>query len=126
VSEIALSQSPRLRRSPYYEATVAAGAKAFTVYNHMLLPTSYSTALEECRALTESVAMWDVAAERQVEIAGPDAERLKRAPQPTPRPERPTRRATAGRPEARRAQVSLARTSATMAGRTSWRSPRTA
>ncbi len=71
-----LAVSPRLRRSPYYEATVAAGATAFTVYNHMLLPASYAGQQAEYQALTEAVAVWDVAAERQVEIAGPDARRL--------------------------------------------------
>jgi aminomethyltransferase len=71
-----LVPSPRLRRSPYFEATIAAGARAFTVYNHMLLPTSYGDPEAEYRALTEAVAVWDVGGERQVEIAGPDARRL--------------------------------------------------
>ena len=33
--------SDRLRKSPYYESTLKAGAKTFTIYNHMIMPTSY-------------------------------------------------------------------------------------
>ena len=36
--------SDRLRKSPYYESTLKAGAKTFTVYNHMIMPTSYEGA----------------------------------------------------------------------------------
>ena len=32
---------PRVRKSPYYEATMAAGVSAFTIYNHMYMPMSY-------------------------------------------------------------------------------------
>lgn len=64
---------PRVRKSPYYEATVAAGVSVFTIYNHMYMPMSYGDAAEEYRRLTERVALWDVAAERQIEIVGPDA-----------------------------------------------------
>ena len=71
-----LGRSPRIRPSPFYEATVAAGVQAFTVYNHMLLPTRYTSMEAEYAALTEGVTVWDVAAERQVEIVGPDAASL--------------------------------------------------
>ena len=64
---------PRVRKSPYFEATVAAGVSAFTIYNHMYMPTSYGDPAEEHRRLTERVALWDVAAQRQVEVVGPDA-----------------------------------------------------
>lgn len=69
-------RSPRLRASPYYEATVKAGATAFMPYNHMLLPSMYTTREDEYEALVNAVAIWDVAAERQVEIQGPDAAAL--------------------------------------------------
>ena len=36
-----ITPSARLRPSPYYEATLAEGVKAFTTYNHMLMPTSF-------------------------------------------------------------------------------------
>lgn len=62
--------------SPYFEATIAAGASEFTVYNHMYLPTSYGDPQGEYWQLVQRVALWDVAAQRQVEIWGPDASRL--------------------------------------------------
>jgi glycine cleavage system aminomethyltransferase T len=49
---------------------------AFTTYNHMLLPTSYGKPEEEYWRLINGVALWDVAAERQVQLRGPDAGRL--------------------------------------------------
>ncbi len=63
----------RLRRSPFYDATVAEGASAFIPYNNMLLPLAYTDAETEYRRLTEGVAMWDVAVERQIQLQGPDA-----------------------------------------------------
>ncbi|MCY3851394.1 MAG: hypothetical protein OXF75_11455 [Acidimicrobiaceae bacterium] len=67
---------PRVRKSPFFEATVAAGVSAFTIYNHMYMPTSYGDPAEEYRRLTERVALWDVASQRQIEIVGPDAASL--------------------------------------------------
>jgi len=63
----------RIRTSPFYESTVAAGVVSFTIYNKMYMPTGYGDPEEEYRRVTTGVAMWDVAVERQVEIAGPDA-----------------------------------------------------
>ena len=71
-----MSPSARVRKSPYYEATLADGVVSFTVYNHMLMPTGYGDPMAEYRRLIEGVAMWDVAVERQVEIRGPHAARL--------------------------------------------------
>lgn len=64
---------PRIDKSPYFEATIAAGATAFTVYNHMYMPTSYGDPKGEYWRLLTGVTMWDVAAQRQIEIAGTDA-----------------------------------------------------
>ncbi|MEL7465150.1 MAG: glycine cleavage T C-terminal barrel domain-containing protein [Pseudomonadota bacterium] len=71
--------SPRVRRSPYYEATVKAGAATFSPYNHMLLPMGYGDPDGEYERLTTGVSMWDVGVQRQVELAGPDAGRLAQA-----------------------------------------------
>lgn len=68
----------RVRKSPYFERTIAAGASHFTVYNHMYMPMSYGDPEREYWRLIDGVSMWDVAAQRQVEIAGPDAQRLVR------------------------------------------------
>src|SRR5260370_36900584 len=68
---------PNVRRSPYFEATRAAGAAAYMVYNHMYMPISYGRdPREEYVALTERATLWDVGAERQTELRGPDAVRL--------------------------------------------------
>tara|TARA_B100002051_G_scaffold274902_1_gene317206 strand:+ start:309 stop:1463 length:1155 start_codon:yes stop_codon:yes gene_type:complete len=69
---------PRERKSPFYDCTVEDGVTHFTVYNHMYMPVSYGDPEAEYRRLIQGVTMWDVAAERQVEITGPDAERLIR------------------------------------------------
>ncbi|MFW2382236.1 MAG: glycine cleavage T C-terminal barrel domain-containing protein [Acidimicrobiales bacterium] len=68
-----LETSPRIRRSPYYDSTIAAGASAWTVYNKMWMPMAYGDAEAEYNRLLNGVAMWDVASERQVQIEGPDA-----------------------------------------------------
>jgi len=61
------------RRSPFFEATLKAGCGGFSVANHIYQPHSYADPEEEYRHLTEGVTLWDVATERQVEVAGPDA-----------------------------------------------------
>ncbi len=66
----------RVRRSPYFEATVGAGVASFTTYNQMLLPSGYGDPEGEYWRLVNGVSMWDVAAQRQVEIRGADAGRL--------------------------------------------------
>src|SRR6188474_2928917 len=68
-----IQRGARLRRTPYYEATQRHGAKAYTVYNHMLFPICFDDMEAEYRHLLEHVTLWDVAVERQVEITGPDA-----------------------------------------------------
>ncbi len=67
---------PRVRKSPFFDATVAAGATHMSVYNQMYLPMSYGDPEAEYRRLTEGVALWDVSCQRQVELAGPDAAHL--------------------------------------------------
>jgi hypothetical protein len=68
--------SARIRRSPFFDATVAEGVTSFTVYNHMYMPTAYGDPMGEYWRLIRGVAMWDVACERQVELVGEDAGRL--------------------------------------------------
>ena len=69
-----LSPNPRVRVSPYHDAVVAAGVTHGSVYNHMVLPYTYGDPQAEYWRLIEGVSMWDVAAERQVEVRGPDAD----------------------------------------------------
>ncbi len=65
-----------IRTSPYHSATVDEGATTFHAYNRMLLPLGYGDPEAEYRRLTEGVSMWDVSAQRQVQLRGPDAARL--------------------------------------------------
>jgi len=48
----------------------------FTTYNHMYMPVYYKSSEEDYNSLVNDVTIWDVAAERQVEIKGPDAAKL--------------------------------------------------
>ena len=71
-----ISPTRRLRRTPFSEGVEAAGVKAYTVYNRMLLPTVFESVEADYRHLKDHVQIWDVAVERQVELRGPDAGRL--------------------------------------------------
>jgi glycine cleavage system aminomethyltransferase T len=66
-----------VRRSPYFPETERAGCSEYMVYNHMYMPIAYGRdPAVDYRALTEAVTLWDVGAERQTELRGPDALRL--------------------------------------------------
>jgi aminomethyltransferase len=67
---------PWYLRSPYFEATVRAGCKAYDIYNHTLLPGYYDDPNVEYEHLLSHVVVWDVGAEWTVEVSGPDADRL--------------------------------------------------
>jgi len=71
-----LSLSRRVRRTPFSDRVAAAGVKAFTVYNHMQLPTVFDSIEADYQHLKTHVQVWDVSCERQVEMSGPDAARL--------------------------------------------------
>ncbi|MEM9211870.1 MAG: dimethylsulfoniopropionate demethylase [Pseudomonadota bacterium] len=71
-----LSQTPRIRQTPFSERVEEIGVKAYTVYNHMLLPTVFRTPHEDYKHLKSAVQVWDVSVERQVELVGPDAAKL--------------------------------------------------
>jgi dimethylsulfoniopropionate demethylase len=74
VADISLSR--RLRRTPFSNGVEAAGVKAYTVYNRMLLPSVFDSVQSDYRHLKDHVQVWDVSVERQVEMRGPDAARL--------------------------------------------------
>ena len=65
--------TPRVRKSPFFEETIKSGATNFTTYNHMTMPVGYTTPEQEYHSLINDVTLWDVAAERQVEVIGEDA-----------------------------------------------------
>ena len=72
-----LNMSRRIRRTAYTDRVETAGVRGFSVVNHMLLPKAFQPTIEEDYwHLREHVQIWDVSCQRQVQIAGPDAERL--------------------------------------------------
>jgi len=71
-----IQRGARLRRSPFFEATQRYGCRAYTVYNHMFLPSFYDDPVNEYWHLLNEVTLWDVSVERQTEITGPDAFRF--------------------------------------------------
>jgi len=66
----------QIRKSPYFDATLRWGCTAFSVYNHMYLPRSFGDPVQNFWNLVNAAILCDVAAERQVEITGPDAARF--------------------------------------------------
>lgn len=65
--------SPRLRTTPFEARVFENGIKSFTIYNHMTLPVNFTDTRDQYEHLCEHVQLWDVAAERQVEVVGRDA-----------------------------------------------------
>ena len=73
--------STRVRKSPYWHLSAAAGCWRATVYNRMYHPRGYvrpedGGAMVEYDALVNHVTMWNVAVERQIQVVGPDAEAM--------------------------------------------------
>lgn len=66
----------QIRKSPYFEATIRWGARAFSVYNHMYIPRDFGDPEQNFWNLVNDAILCDVAVERQVEITGPDAARF--------------------------------------------------
>lgn len=67
-----VQRGARLRRSPYFDATLRDGCWGYTVYNHTFLPIGYDDLEQEYWKLLNGVTVWDVSVERNVEISGPD------------------------------------------------------
>ena len=72
----------RIRKSPYYDSNLKYGVNGFTIYNKMYLPTGFSSPEVEYESLVNDVTFGDFAAERQIEITGPDAYKFVRYIQP--------------------------------------------
>ena len=71
--------STRVRKSPYWHLSHQAGCWRATVYNRIYHPRGYvrpedGGAMAEYEALVNHVTLWNVAVERQIRVAGPDAE----------------------------------------------------
>ena len=66
----------QIRKSPFFEATVKWGAKAFSVYNHMYIPRDFGDPEQNFWNLIETAILCDVSVERQVQITGKDASKF--------------------------------------------------
>ncbi|MGI8954329.1 MAG: aminomethyltransferase family protein [Nocardioidaceae bacterium] len=71
--------STRIRKSPYWHLSAAAGCWRAEVYNRVYHPRGYirnedGGAMAEYDALVNHVTMWNVAVERQIRVKGADAE----------------------------------------------------
>ena len=71
-----ISKSRRIRSTPFTSRIEKQGVKSYTVYNHMLLPTTFSSVEEEYFHLKKDVQLWDVSVQREIEISGKDAHHL--------------------------------------------------
>ena len=71
-----ITKSRRLRSTPFTSRIEQQGVKGYTVYNHMLLPTFFSSLEEEYKHLIEHVQLWDVSVQREIEISGEDSTKL--------------------------------------------------
>ncbi len=76
MNKFLISKSKRLRETPFTSRIEKQGVKSYTVYNHMLLPTSFSSPEEEYKHLKEHVQVWDVSVQREIEISGKDSNKL--------------------------------------------------
>ena len=76
MKNFSIAKSRRLRSTPYTDRIEAHGVSSYTVYNHMLLPASFKSLESDYHHLKKYVQVWDVAAERQVEISGKDSSKL--------------------------------------------------
>ena len=69
----AIAIGPRVRKSPFHDATIRHGAISFSIYNHTFMPTGYESDPEiEYSKVVNGVQIWDVGCERPVQITGPD------------------------------------------------------
>ena len=71
--EASIYVTSRIRKSPFFERTLAAGATQVSVYNKTYLVGGYASMESEFWSLVNDVTLWDVTCQRVVEIAGPDA-----------------------------------------------------
>ena len=72
-----IAKSRRLRSTIYSSRIESQGLSSYTIYNHMLLPAGFDDDLiDSYNHLKNHVQIWDVAAERQIQIAGKDAYNL--------------------------------------------------
>ncbi len=65
-----INTSNRIRRTPFTSRNELAGVKNYTVYNNTLLPTIFKSLNEDYYHLIKNVQLWDVCAQRVIEVKG--------------------------------------------------------
>jgi len=65
-----INTSNRIRSTPFTSRNEMAGVKKYTVYNNTLLPTIFQSLKDDYYHLIENVQLWDVCAQRVIEVKG--------------------------------------------------------
>ncbi len=65
-----INTSNRIRSTPFTTRNKMAGVKKYTVYNNTLLPTIFKSLKEDYYHLIENVQLWDVCAQKVIEVKG--------------------------------------------------------
>ena len=65
-----INTSNRIRSTPFTTRNEMAGVKKYTVYNNTLLPTVFKSLKDDYFHLIENVQLWDVCAQRVIEVKG--------------------------------------------------------
>ena len=65
-----INTSNRIRSTPFTSRNELAGVKNYTVYNNTLLPTLFKSLEEDYYHLIKNVQLWDVCAQRIIEVKG--------------------------------------------------------
>ena len=69
-NDFLISTSNRIRKTPFSSRNEKAGVKKYTVYNNTLLPTVFKSLKDDYYHLIENVQLWDVCAQRVIEVKG--------------------------------------------------------
>ena len=76
MKKYSISKTRRLRCTPFTSRLENYGVGGYTVYNHMLLPTFFTSIESEYEHLKSFVQLWDVTVQRQIEVNGKDSYKL--------------------------------------------------
>ena len=69
-NDFLITTSNRIKKTPFTSRNEIAGVKKYTVYNNTLLPTIFKSLKEDYYHLMENVQLWDVCAQRIIEVKG--------------------------------------------------------
>ena len=69
-NDFLIGTSNRIRSTPFTSRNEKADVKKYTVYNNTLLPTIFKSLQEDYYHLIENVQLWDVCAQRVIEVKG--------------------------------------------------------